>query len=147
MANRSNPPTHLLEVGKQTHEFFNFDGVDAYGKKQYSLKPMDQYATEHRTREQPSKQYFKQTKLKDIIMEYPYSKKNPKQSDIDKGGLCLEPCISLGGSSDTQRWLRAGPLSTLFLDCLILILSSDGRLGKLPSTPLSLASRLPGHSR
>lgn len=81
----SNPPGHLLEVGKQTHEFFNYTGVDAYGKKQYVLKSMDQYATEHRTKEQPSKQYFKQTKLTEIIMEYPYSKKNQKQSDIDKG--------------------------------------------------------------
>ncbi|ORY33518.1 kinase-like domain-containing protein [Naematelia encephala] len=79
-----NPPTHILENGKQTHEFFNYNGLDAHGRKQYRLKPMEQYASEHRTNEQPSKQYFKQTKLKDIIMEYPFSKKNPKQSDIDK---------------------------------------------------------------
>ncbi|WWD19562.1 hypothetical protein CI109_104023 [Kwoniella shandongensis] len=77
------PPSHLLEVGKQTHEFFNHS-TDVYGHKQYKLKSMHQYATEHRTDEQPSKQYFKQTKLKDIIMEYPYSKRNAKQSDIDK---------------------------------------------------------------
>ena len=50
---------------------------------------MAQYASEHKTKEQPSKQYFKQTKLKDIIMEYPFSKKNPKQSDIDKGEAIL----------------------------------------------------------
>lgn len=78
------PPAHLLEMGKQTNEFFNFVGVDAHGRKQYKLKPMDQYASEHRTKEQPSKQYFKQTKLDEIVMEYPYSKKNVKQSDIDK---------------------------------------------------------------
>ncbi|EIW72248.1 hypothetical protein TREMEDRAFT_21939, partial [Tremella mesenterica DSM 1558] len=78
------PPHHLLENGKQTHEFFNFVGVDAHGRKQYQLKPMDQYASEHRTNEQPSKQYFSHTKLKDIIMEYPVSKRNAKQSDIDK---------------------------------------------------------------
>lgn len=46
---------------------------------------MEQYATEHRTQEQPSKQYFKQTKLHDIIMEYPISKKNPKAADTEKG--------------------------------------------------------------
>jgi dual specificity protein kinase YAK1 len=46
---------------------------------------MEQYASEHRSTEQPSKQYFKQTKLRDIIMEYPMAKKNPKQSDVDKG--------------------------------------------------------------
>lgn len=80
---RRNPPTHLLEVGKQTHEFFNCHV--SQGRKTYTLKPMEQYAAEHRTNESPSKQYFKQTRLKDIIMEYPYSKKNAKQSDIDKG--------------------------------------------------------------
>jgi dual specificity protein kinase YAK1 len=46
---------------------------------------MSQYGKEHRTHEQASKQYFKQTKLKDIIMDYPLSKKATKQSDIDKG--------------------------------------------------------------
>ncbi|WVW86074.1 hypothetical protein I302_108113 [Kwoniella bestiolae CBS 10118] len=77
------PPNHLLEVGKQTHEFFN-TSTDAYGRKVYKLKSMHQYASEHRTDEQPSKQYFKQTKLKDIIMEYSFSKRGAKQSDIDK---------------------------------------------------------------
>jgi dual specificity protein kinase YAK1 len=48
---------------------------------------MEQYSAEHRTNEQPSKQYFKQTRLRDIIMEYSFSKKNAKQSDIDKGKL------------------------------------------------------------
>ncbi|WVR07762.1 hypothetical protein IAU60_004805 [Kwoniella sp. DSM 27419] len=78
-----NPPSHLLEVGKQTHEFFNIS-TDSYGRKQFKLKSMHQYASEHRTDEQPSKQYFKQSKLKDIIMEYPFAKRNAKQSDIDK---------------------------------------------------------------
>ncbi|WRT70311.1 uncharacterized protein IL334_007309 [Kwoniella shivajii] len=78
-----NPPTHLLEVGKQTHEFFNTT-IDAYGRKSFKLKPMHQYASEHRTDEQPSKQYFKQTRLKDIIMEYSFNKRGAKQSDIDK---------------------------------------------------------------
>lgn len=53
---------------------------------------MEQYASEHRTNEQPSKQYFKQTKLRDIIMEYPLSRKNPKQSDVDKGRSSLIRC-------------------------------------------------------
>jgi dual specificity protein kinase YAK1 len=60
---------------------------------------MDQYAAEHRTNEQPSKQYFKQTRLNDIIMEYSFSKKNAKQSDIDKG-MSLSDC-----KADDQKWL------------------------------------------
>lgn len=75
-----------MEVGKQTHEFFNFVGIDSHGRKQYKLKSMEQYANEHRTNEQPSKQYFKQTKLKEIIMEYPYTKKHAN-SDMEKGGF------------------------------------------------------------
>lgn len=55
---------------------------------------MEQYAVQHRTNETPSKQYFKQTQLKDIIMEYPFSKKNAKQSDIDKGEHFAMLCIS-----------------------------------------------------
>ncbi|KAL7418440.1 dual specificity protein kinase yak1 [Cryptotrichosporon argae] len=78
------PAQHLLENGKQTSEFFNFAGVDATGRKLYKFKSMEQYASEKRTNEQPSKQWFQQTKLPDIIMEYPVSKKNAKQSDIDK---------------------------------------------------------------
>ena len=74
----------MLEVGKQTNEFYRV-AFDNHGRKAYELKSMEQYATEHRTNEQPSKQYFKQTKLDDIIMQYPLSKKNPKQSDMDKG--------------------------------------------------------------
>jgi dual specificity protein kinase YAK1 len=84
-----NPPSHLLENGKQTHDFFNHSGFDAQGRKQYVLKSMEQYSIEKHTTEQPSKQYFKQTKLRDIIMEYPMSKKNPKQSDVDKGQSCF----------------------------------------------------------
>ena len=75
----------MLEVGKQTHEFFNCVGIDASGRKAYRLKPMEQYASEHRTQEQPSKQYFKASKLKDIIMDYPVSKKSTKPADVEKG--------------------------------------------------------------
>jgi len=89
-----NPPHQLLEVGKQTNEFFNCVGIDHHGRKQYQLKPREQYAIEHERQEQPSKQYFKQTKLRDIIMEYQFSKKSPKQSDIDKGELFTAQCSS-----------------------------------------------------
>jgi dual specificity protein kinase YAK1 len=82
-------------VGKQTHEFYRV-GFNHHGRKTYDLKSMEQYATEHRTNEQPSKQYFKQTKLDDIIMQYAYSKKNPKPSDMEKGELlCIEASLPL----------------------------------------------------
>ncbi|KAJ9115094.1 hypothetical protein QFC22_005422 [Naganishia vaughanmartiniae] len=78
------PPSHLLEVGKQVPEFFQVIGIDENSRKTYRLKPMEQYATEHNTNEQPSKQYFKATTLPEIIRTYALPKKIVKQSDIDK---------------------------------------------------------------
>jgi dual specificity protein kinase YAK1 len=76
---------HLLEAGKQVNEFFNVIGSDELGRKKYALKPMDQYAREHQTDEQPSKQYFKATKLPDIIKSYTLPKKITTQPEVDKG--------------------------------------------------------------
>lgn len=79
------PPSHLLEMGKQVPEFFQVLGMDESGRKSYRLKPMEQYAAEHNTNEQPSKQYFKAATLPDIIRTYALPKKIVKQSEIDKG--------------------------------------------------------------
>jgi dual specificity protein kinase YAK1 len=76
---------HLLEVGKQVNEFFNVVGSDDMGRKKYALKPMEQYAREHQTDEQHRKQYFKATKLPDIIKTYTLPKKITTQSEVDKG--------------------------------------------------------------
>jgi dual specificity protein kinase YAK1 len=83
------PPSHLLEVGKQVPEFFQVLGIDESGRKTYRLKPMEQYASEHNTNEQPSKQYFKATTLPEIIRTYALPKKIVKQSEIDKGGFIV----------------------------------------------------------
>lgn len=79
------PPLHLLEAGKQAHEFFKVVGTDEMGRKKHALKSMEQYAMEHGTDEQPSKQYFKATKLPDIIKSYHLPKKITTQAEIDKG--------------------------------------------------------------
>ena len=79
------PPSHLLEVGKQVPEFFQVLGIDESGRKSYRLKSMEQYASEHNTNEQPSKQYFKATTLPEIIRTYALPKKIVKQPEIDKG--------------------------------------------------------------
>lgn len=133
-----------MDVGKQTHEFFNYTGIDSYGKKHYSLKPMEQYATEHRTKEQPSKQYFKQTKLQDIIMEYPLAKKNPKQSDIDKGEW-LWPRSEC--NADMQKWPTVEHLLTLSRAFSTWIRSNDGPHSKQPSIRLSPVKSLRDRSR
>jgi hypothetical protein len=105
---------------------------------------MDQYAAEHRTNEQPSKQYFKQTRLNDIIMEYSFSKKNAKQSDIDKGKSCN---FLLWKKADDQKWLTDEHLLILLRVYSILIQSSGGRPSKLLSILSSLEKSLLALSR
>lgn len=59
--------------------------MDEQGRKRYRLKPMEQFAEERGVEEQPSKQYFKASKLPDIIKTYALPKKLTRQADIDKG--------------------------------------------------------------
>ncbi|KAF2133559.1 kinase-like protein [Dothidotthia symphoricarpi CBS 119687] len=76
-------PHWMLEMGKQSGEFFE-KSQDEYGRKNYRLKSMNQYSSEHGTKEQPSKKYFSATTLPDIIKNYPMPRKNMKQSEIER---------------------------------------------------------------
>ena len=78
------PPTWMLEMGKQSGEFFE-KTHDEYGRRTYRLKSMEQYSREHGTKEQPSKKYFQATTLPEIIRSYSMPRKNMKQSEIDRG--------------------------------------------------------------
>lgn len=81
-----NPPNWMLEMGKQSGEFFEKrHDVDDYGRRTYHLKSMDQYSREHGSKEQPSKKYFQATTLPEIIRSYAMPRKNMKQSEIDRG--------------------------------------------------------------
>ncbi|KAK4493811.1 hypothetical protein PRZ48_014996 [Zasmidium cellare] len=77
------PPNWMLEVGKQSGEFFE-KVHDEFGRRTYRLKSMDQYSREHGTKEQPSKKYFQQTRLPDIIRAYPMPRKGMKQNEIER---------------------------------------------------------------
>ncbi|RDW70082.1 kinase-containing protein [Coleophoma crateriformis] len=80
-----NPPNWMLEMGKQSGEFFEKrHDVDDYGRRTYHLKSMEQYSREHGTKEQPSKKYFQATTLPEIIRSYSMPRKNMKQSEIDR---------------------------------------------------------------
>jgi len=78
------PPTWMLEVGKQSGEFFE-KTHDEFGRRSYRLKSMDQYSREHNTKEQPSKKYFSATTLPEIIRNYPMPRKGMKQAEIGRG--------------------------------------------------------------
>ncbi|CAE6403312.1 unnamed protein product [Rhizoctonia solani] len=60
------PPMYMLEMGKQTNNFFA-SYTDEYGRKRYRLKSIEQYSRENNTNEQPGKKYFAATMLPDII--------------------------------------------------------------------------------
>jgi dual specificity protein kinase YAK1 len=78
------PPQWMLEMGKQSGEFFE-KGSDEFGRRTYRLKSMEQYSREHNTKEQPSKKYFQQTTLPEIIRSYAMPRKNMKQQEIERG--------------------------------------------------------------
>jgi dual specificity protein kinase YAK1 len=118
----SMPPSHLLEVGKQVPEFFQVIGIAENGRKTYRLKPMEQYAAEHNTNEQPSKQYFKATTLPEIVRTYALPKKIVKQSDIDKGE---SPEFSTRINTYLSTNLPEMTLRTSFIDFVTGLLNMD----------------------
>lgn len=85
------PPTWMLEMGKQSGEFFE-KTHDEYGRRNYRLKTMEQYSREHGSKEQPSKKYFQATTLPDIIRNYAMPRKNMKQPEIDRGTQLAPYC-------------------------------------------------------
>lgn len=88
------PPTWMLEVGKQSGEFFE-KTHDEFGRRNYRLKSMEQYSREHNTKEQSSKKYFTATTLTDVIKTYPFPRKNMKQVEIDRGNVHRSKGINL----------------------------------------------------
>ncbi|KAL6244282.1 dual specificity protein kinase yak1 [Rhinocladiella similis] len=77
------PPTWMLEMGKQSGEFFE-KTADEFGRRTYRLKSMEQYSREHNVKEQPSKKYFQATTLPEIIRSYSMPRKNMKPAEIER---------------------------------------------------------------
>ncbi|KAG5519191.1 hypothetical protein PMAC_002279 [Pneumocystis sp. 'macacae'] len=77
------PPTWMIEMGKQSKDFFE-KIIDNAGHKVYCLKTMEQYEKEHNTIETPNRRYFSASTLPEIIRTYPIQKKIEKSSNIDK---------------------------------------------------------------
>ncbi|KAK3072292.1 dual specificity protein kinase yak1 [Teratosphaeriaceae sp. CCFEE 6253] len=77
------PPSWMLEVGKQSGEFFE-KVHDEFGRKTYRLKSMEQYSRDHGSKEQPSKKYFSSNRLPDIIRNYPMPRKGMKQNEVER---------------------------------------------------------------
>ena len=84
------PPTWMLEMGKQSGEFFE-KTQDEFGRKTYRLKSLEQYSREHNTKEQPSKKYFQASTLEAIIRSYPMPRKNMKPAEVERGTIVNYP--------------------------------------------------------
>lgn len=80
------PPAWMIEMGKQGLDYFE-KVHDEFGRKTYQIKSMEKYSREHGTKEQPSKKYFQQTTLQDIIRQYSMPRKNMKQAEIERGEI------------------------------------------------------------
>ena len=79
------PPSWMLEMGKQSGEFFEKSvESDSTGRKRYRLKSLEQYSREHQVTEQPSKRYFQETSLQDIVTKYPLPRKSMSDKEISK---------------------------------------------------------------
>lgn len=89
------PPTWMLEMGKQSGEFFEKTS-DEFGRRGYRLKSMEQYSREHNVKEQPSKKYFQATTLPDIIRSYSMPRKNMKQAEVERGKLIFATTFNSG---------------------------------------------------
>lgn len=139
------PPNWMLEVGKQSGEFFE-KAHDDFGRRTYRLKPMEQYSREHGTKEQPSKKYFQQTRLPDIIRAYPMPRKGMKPAEMERGKSVDIAAHIRKIADDVQKWRIARPLLTSFTDFSTSTLSSVGHRSKPALTLLSRSRSSPGLS-
>ncbi|KAL4074245.1 kinase-like domain-containing protein [Scleroderma citrinum] len=102
------PPTYMLDMGKQTKQFFD-SYMDAYGQKKYRLKSIEQYSREHNTNEQPGKQYFKATTLPEIVNTAPMPNFKSRQGhevekELNNRASFIDFCQGLLNLNPIERW-------------------------------------------
>ncbi|KAI0949590.1 hypothetical protein AcW1_009149 [Taiwanofungus camphoratus] len=104
------PPQYMLDMGKQTSQFFD-SHVDVYGQKKYRLKNIEQYSREHNTQEQPGKQYFKANSLPEIIQQAPMPtfKSTSRQAhevekEMNHRASFIDFCQGLLNMNPIERW-------------------------------------------
>ena len=69
-------PNHMIEKGKHSRNFFTRVFNPDPSVKQYALKTMQQYQTDQKTVEQPSKRYIQGITLEEMVIKHEGSKKN-----------------------------------------------------------------------
>lgn len=87
-----NPPRHMLEVGKNSLNFFNKIDNGPNQKPDYVIKTYDEYIdflkkngkTDKLKSEQKNKNFFKQKVLKDIVLQYKLPSKKMTNTMVEK---------------------------------------------------------------
>ncbi|KAH9058839.1 kinase-like protein [Lactarius vividus] len=103
------PPGYMMEMGKQTTQFFD-SYADMYGRKKWRLKSLEQYSREHNTNEQPGKQYFKATTLPEIVNTAPMPQfKSGRQGaemekELNNRASFIDFCQGLLNLNPIERW-------------------------------------------
>ncbi|KAF9568019.1 kinase-like protein [Agrocybe pediades] len=108
------PPLSMLNIGKQTSQFFDVQEVwnphSNQNEKKYRLKSLEQYSREHNTNEQPGKQYFKATTLPEIINTAPMpATKSSRQGhelekELNNRAAFIDFCKGLLDLNPVTRW-------------------------------------------
>ncbi|KAJ3772923.1 hypothetical protein FB446DRAFT_734902 [Lentinula raphanica] len=116
------PPLSMLNIGKQTAQFF--DSYDMWNphtgqnEKKWKLKSIEQYSRDHGTNEQPGKQYFKATSLPEIINTAPMpaskasssspnanaSRQHEIEKEMNNRAAFIDFCQGLLDMNPITRW-------------------------------------------
>ncbi|KAA1474210.1 kinase-like protein [Dentipellis sp. KUC8613] len=103
------PPAYMMEMGKQTNQFFDAYS-DMYGRKKWRLKSLEQYSREHNTNEQPGKQYFKANSLPEIVNSAPFppfksGRQGPEmEKELNNRASFIDFCQGLLNMNPIERW-------------------------------------------
>lgn len=108
------PPNSMLNIGKQTSQFFDsyevWNNETHQNEKQYRLKSIEQYSREHNSNEQPGKQYFKANTLNEIINTAPMpptksSRSNHEmEKELNHRAAFIDFCRGLLDLNPITRW-------------------------------------------
>ncbi|AAS51475.1 ACR249Cp [Eremothecium gossypii ATCC 10895] len=85
------PPPWMCEMGKNTYNFFRKLHPQ---EKAWALKTVDEYNVEFNASEEVGKQYFKWTKLDDVIRNYRISKKIGASSQLLEREMQDRQCLT-----------------------------------------------------
>lgn len=94
------PPNWMLEMGKNTLKFMTKKEQDSQtditsnGESKFRLKILEEFNSEYpKANEQPSKQYFKWTKLEDVIRNYKIPKNIQHSQDLIDQEVANRQCL------------------------------------------------------